>query len=476
MASMTKRTVILIICRVFNYGVMLLSPMLLVRVFDIDAYGQYREFMLYALLISGVIEFTINRNLIYFIPKYPQSERESVTHTTFLILAASLVGLSITYLFKGIIFSHAHFDFVKPLILFTFFFLNFDYYENYLLGKKRTDYVLIFSSVRIVIRTAALLVAAILSRDVMTVIWTLIVVEIVKCLFVALMLRGSLLWRLDRGLLREQLRFIVPLGVAATIALINNQLANLIISVKMGLASLALYSIGGQQVPVINIVRASVMDVLFPEMAQLEDDDRVHLWQRANVVFCFTVFPVFVVFFFYARTFIETLFTKEYIAAVPLFRIYLLIMVLQCFELGTMLRAINENKYSIYSGVFDMAANIGLILLLFSSVGFVLPAAAFITGELIASIYLAVKIMHFYKLPLRELFLWRKLLIVTCCSVLALPVLFAGAFVPMNPVAKAVSFSLVYLLTYFLLIRRFKIDEVSLLVDKLVNLYRRVRV
>lgn len=472
---MTKRTIILIICRVFNYGVMLLSPMLLVRIFDIHAYGQYREFMLYAMLVSGVIEFTINRNLIYFIPKYPRSERESLTHTTFLILVATLAGLCITYLLRGIILSHTHFDFIKPLILYVFFFLNFDYYENYLLGKKRTDYVLIFSSIRIIIRTAALLVAALLSHNVMTVIQTLIAVEAVKCLFVLFMLRGSLLLRLDRGLFYEQLRFIVPLGVAATIALINNQLANLIISVKMGVESLALYSIGGQQVPVINIVRSSVMDVLFPEMAQLSDGDRVHLWQRANVVFCFTVFPIYVVFFYYARTFIETLFTKDYLAAVPLFRIYLTIIVLQCFEVGTMLRAINENKYSIYGGVLDVAANIGLILLLFSSVGFVLPAVAFIIGEFIASAYLAVKIMHFYRLPLSRLFLWRKLMIITCCAVLALPVLVAGSFVPMNPVAKAVSFSLVYFLAYYLLMRRFKIDEVGLLIGKLMSVYRRVR-
>lgn len=472
---MTKRTIILIVCRVFNYGVMLLSPMILVRIFDIHDYGQYREFMLYAMLVSGVIEFTINRNLIYFIPKYPRSERASLTHTTLLILVATAVGLGITFLLKGIIFSRAHYDFVKPLLLYVFFFLNFDYYENYLLGKKRTDQVLVFSSLRITIRTTALLVAALMSHSVMAVIHTLIAVEIVKCLFVLLMLRRSLLPRLDYGLLIEQLRFIVPLGVAATIALINNQLANLIISIKLGVESLALYSIGGQQVPIINIVRSSVMDVLFPEMAQLGDGDRVHLWQRANVVFCFAVFPVYAVFFYHAPTFIETLFTKEYLAAVPLFRIYLTIIVLQCFEVGTPLRAINQNKYAIYAGVFDIAANIGLILLLFSSVGFVLPAVAFIIGEFLASAYLAAKIMHFYRIPLGGLFLWRKLVIIACCAALALPVLAAGSFVPMNPVAKAVVFSAAYLLAYYLLVRRFKIDEVGLLVGKLANRYRRVR-
>ncbi|HVO77020.1 MAG TPA: hypothetical protein VMT60_03460, partial [Candidatus Bathyarchaeia archaeon] len=69
MPSITKRTTVLILCRVMNYGIMLLSPIFLVRIFDTHAVGQYWEFMLYAGLVSGFIEFTVNTNLIYFIPK-----------------------------------------------------------------------------------------------------------------------------------------------------------------------------------------------------------------------------------------------------------------------------------------------------------------------------------------------------------------------------------------------------------------------
>ncbi len=458
-----------------NYSVMLLSPIFLVRIFDRYAYGQYREFMVYAILIAGLIEFTVNTNLIYFIPKYPDREKQSVTHTAFLIFVTSIVGLFAVYLFKGLIFARTSYDFVVPLLAYVFFFLNFEFFENYWLGKKRTDYVLYFSSGRVFVRTAALLVAAYVSRDVMTVIRTMIVVECIKGLFVFAMLRGVLTWRLDRALLGEQLRFIVPLGSAGVLALINNQLANLFISIKLGVERLALYSIGGQQIPIINIVRASVMDVLFPEMAQRGDAERLHLWRRANVVFCAMVFPVYAVFFCYARAFIETLFTADYLAAVPLFRIYLTLIVIQCFEMGTPLRAINQNKYFIFGSAVDLSINIGLILLLYRPVGFIAPALSFVIAECATAAYLGSRILHFYRIPLRGLFLWNRIFAILGCAALALPVLVTGLWVNLNPVVRAVSFSVLYLIVYYVAIRRLKIDEVELLVDKLASRFREMR-
>lgn len=475
MASLTKRATVLIFCRVMNYGVMLLSPVFLVRIFDRYAFGQYREFMLYAILIAGVIEFTINTNLIYFIPKYPDRERQSVTHTVFFILITSILGLISVYILKSLIFARTSYDFVVPLIVYLFFFLNFEFFENYWLGKKRTDYVLYYSSGRVFVRTAALLVAAYVSRDVMAVIRTMIVVECIKCLFVFTMLRGVLTRRLDRALLREQLRFILPLGSAGVLALVNSQLANLFISIKMGVERLALYTIGGQQIPVISIVRSSVMDVLFPEMAQIGDAERLQLWRRANVIFCFMVFPVYAVFFCYARTFIETLFKADYLAAVPLFRIYLTLMVIQCFEMGTPLRAINQNKYFIFGSVLDLSINIGLIFLLYRPMGFMAPALSFVLAESTTAAYLGSRILHFYRIPLRELFLWNRIFTILCCAVLALPVLVAGMWVGLNPVVRAVSFSILYLVVYYVAIRRLRIDEVELLVDKMANRLRDVR-
>lgn len=475
MPSITKRAIILILCRVLNYGIMLLSPILLTRIFDMRAYGQYREFITYAALITGLIDFSINTNLIYFIAKYPDRERQSVTNTAFLILIASVAGAVALYLLRGIVLAKASYDFSEPLIAYILVFLNFEYFDSYLLGKKRTDYILYFSSSRIIVRTAALIVSAFLSRDVMTVIWTMVAVELAKCCFVFSVLRKILMRCFDRSLLREQIRFIIPLGSAVVLNLTNAQLANLYISIKAGVERLALYTIGGQQIPVIDIVRASVMDVLFPEMAQTGDQERLHLWRRANVMLCVVVFPVYAIFFVYANAYIGTLFRPIYVAAVPLFRIYLTLMLIRCFEMGTPIRAINKNNYFIFGTALNLSINLGLILLLYRRVGFIMPALAFIIAEGVTTAYLAGRILHCYKISLRALFLWKKVFSILWCTVLTSPVLVIGIWIDLHPIIRAVSFSVLYLIFYYVAIRRLRIEEVELLAEKLLSRMRGMR-
>ncbi|MBN1884451.1 MAG: oligosaccharide flippase family protein [Candidatus Krumholzibacteriota bacterium] len=468
---MTRRTSILIVCRVANYAVLLLSPIFLVRIFDVEAYGQYREFVLYAMLFSQILLFGVNPNLIYFIPKHPGRERESITHTALFTLTTSTVGVAAILLGRDLIIDRTSLDFIAPLALYTFFFLNLDFLEYYWLGRKRSDYVLYYTTTRTLLRMAAIIVTAWTTRSVTAVIWALTLAEGVKWLFLFFYFRGFFTASLDRSLLREQLGFILPLGSASSITYLNNHLAKLFISITLGPEKLAVYTIGNYQIPIINIVRASVMDALFPEMTQANERDRLRLWQRANVIFCFLVFPVFVVFFWYASPFIETLFKKEYLAAVPLFRIYLVMLVINCFEMGSPLRTINRNIFFVLGSVFFLVVNLALILSLYRLIGFAGPAIAFIAGNLVNVGYLGHKIMRCYGVSIRGLFMWGKIARIAAATIAAIPVLLAGSFAGLHPVPRAVLFSLAYLAVYYLVVRFMRIDEVVFVSDKI---FRRV--
>ncbi len=473
MASLTKRAVILIICRVMNYGVMILSPIFLVRIFDVHAYGQYREFIIYAMLLSGLVGFGVNANLLYFIPKRPDKERQSVTNTAIFILLMSIIGGIAVFAAGDLIRAQTSYDFVLPLIAYLFFFVNLDFYEHYWLGKKRTDYVLYFSSARVVVRTLAVVLIAYATRDVPSVLWGMVAVEAVKCLVTLALFRRMFTRAVDVVLIREQLRFIVPLGSASVISLVNNQVANFVIRLKMGVESLALYSIGSQQIPVINIIRSSIMDVLFPEMTQTDDAGRLDLWRRANVIFCFLIFPVYVVFFYFARTFIELLFTAQYIAATPLFRIYMTILVIQCFEMGTPLRAINRNIYYIFGGLLAICINIGFILAFFGATGFVSPGIAFVLAETAMALYFARGILTIYRLKVPQLFLWGKIVRIIFATIGALPALFASHLLHGDAIAEATICAVMYAALYFLIVRLLRIEEVELLVGKLTALIKK---
>jgi O-antigen/teichoic acid export membrane protein len=471
MASLTRRTLILVICRVLNFGIIvLLSPMIMVRIFDVNAYGQYREFVLYYMLISGVVCFSVMSSLIYFIPKFPDRERQSVTHTALMLLILGSIGAAGTWLFGDVIRAHTSIDFVLPLVVHVFLIINLEYYESYALGKKRTDLVLYYSTARAVVRMATIVIVAWLTRDVIKVIWSLVAVEGAKCVFTLAATGRLFTTRLDADLLKRQLRYVVPLGTATALNRTNLQLSKLVISAKMGAGNLALYTIGAYQVPIINIVRSSIMDVLFPEMTQSDEAGRMLLWKRATVVLCFIILPVFTVFLWYARTVIETLFTPEYLPAVPIFRIYLSMMLLQCFDLASPLRAINRNVHFILGSVLSIVGNVSLILALFGLIGIVAPAIAYVAGETLFTIYLAWHVMRIYRIGFSRLAMWRKIGLITAGCIVCLPVLYAGGLVPMNAILRAVIFSALYLAVFVLVEWRLRIEEVDLLLAKVRRL------
>lgn len=471
MPSLPKRTIILTICRVMNYFIAFLSTIFLVRILDVHAYGQYREFLLYAMLLANFISLAIPRNLLYFIPRAPHDAAKYVTHTALLTLTSWLIGAGFIFLARGFILARTSYDFIVPLIIFIFFFLNLDFLESYWLAKKRTDYVLYYSVLRVVLGVVVIVGAAYYYRDVKMVIKAMIIFETIKFAFCLYFLtnRKLLIYRLDWQIVREQLIYTIPLGVAGIIYYFNQQLGRLFISTKLGVEALAIFAIGSTQVPIIKIVRGAISDVIFPEMAQKNVQDPLQglrLWQRANIVYCFLVFPTFVVLFWYAEIIIRTVFTSQYLVAVPVFRVCLLLLLRQCFEMGSPLRAMNLNKYFIVGNIIFLGLNVTLLLILFKYAGLVGPAIAFVLADLGLSIYLVSKILKAYQIRISQLFFWREISKIILACTVGLPALLLGRFIHINDVAQALVCSGVYAVVYYLFVRYYKIEEVELMVAR----------
>jgi O-antigen/teichoic acid export membrane protein len=209
-------------------------------------------------------------------------------------------------------------------------------------------------------------------------------------------------------------------------------------------------------------------------MAVAGERERLHLWQRANVVFCFMIFPVFAVFMYHAKTVIGTLFTAQYLSAVPLFRIYLVMMVLQCFEMGTPLRAANENRAFVFGSVLSLAVDIGFLLAFFKIIGFIAPSIAIVLGETSIAFYLGRKVMRLYGVGVDGLLMWRKIFSIAAACAAAAPLLFAGELLAVHAVVRAAISSCLYLGAYLLLVRRIRVQEVELIQARLGAAFRRV--
>lgn len=474
MASLTKRTFILAFSQSLTFAVQFLSPIFLVRILDQTAYGQYKEFIVYSSLMLSFISFSIKSNLLYFISVNPGNDRKYVSNTVFLLFGFSLVGVAAVYLAGSYLRHLTTFNFIWPLMIYIFCFQNIDLLDTLFLSKKRSDYVLYWSGCNIIVRTALLIYVAYRTRDVMDIIYLMIVLEIAKSGFtVFYLLKNRLLGlNVDPAYLKHQLIYILPLGFSGLIMQLNSNVSKVIISANLGASALAIYAIGSQNIPILNIINQSVTYVIFPEMAQRTRQDpllALKLWAKSNVLYFFLLAPCFFILWVYADVVIDTLFTKNYSAAIPLFRIYLFLLLRRCFEVGAPLRAMNKNKYFVVGNLSSLAVNILLLYVLFELVGFYGPAIAFVAAETFLAVFLAIKIVSTYRITIGALVNWKKIGLIMAVNVLIAPILFFRYLVVLNPVAAAVIFSTVYLAAYVAVLRWLHIDEVDLFMSKILK-------
>ena len=180
MSSLANRTITLVFSSSLNYAVTFLSPIFLVRILDVNTYGQYREFIVYSTLVITFVSFGIKSNLLYFIPNKPNLKKYFISNSVFLLLLFSIVGLTIVFLLRSYIESATSFNFIPFLILYVFCFQNIDILDTFWLSVKRSDYVLYWSSSNAVIRTSALIFVAYLTKSIWSILYLMILLEILK--------------------------------------------------------------------------------------------------------------------------------------------------------------------------------------------------------------------------------------------------------------------------------------------------------
>lgn len=458
MPSLFKRSLVLSFSRLSNQAILLLSPVLLVRIISVREYGSYREFVLYSALICSVMTFGAAHSLPYFIPKYPEREKVWVTQVTLFILAASLVAIVGVWVVGDVIRSNTSFDFVATLQLYIFFFMNLDFVELYWLAKKRTDYVLYYSSGRLLARIVVLLWAAIATRNARSIVEALVVLEVLRFTLVfAFSIRNRVFTTgINRSDMVYQLSYFVPLGLGGVIEMLNRRMGQLFISTSVGIEALAMYFVGWFAVPIVNVFRGAIADVIFPEIMELKSanaKDALPLWQQATVWYCVLLFPITVLFAYYSDAIVIILFTEEYGASSRIFTVFSAMLVIACFDFHLPLRVRNANRFFVTANIVALLGNVMLIFPLYQLLGLIGPAIALVGSQMMMTMYLAYRVCLVYDIRVSNMLEWRKIAKIFFACVLCTPILVLGKFVVENLLVRSVLFGSIYVIAYLLVLK-----------------------
>ena len=468
MSGLMSRGVVLTASRVSNFAILTLSPLLLVRILDVESYGRYQEFMIYATLLVAICSFGIDSSLTYFLPRYPDQERKFLSQNSLVILAWSSVCLGILVAAHEPFLQLASYDFVYPLAAYVFCFVNLNWLEYYWIANRRTDLVLYYSAGRLLARVSVLLAVAWLTRDVKSILWSLVAVEAGRILLVGGYLAHARLLSasMDTARVREQLGFAGPVGLSALMQQSSRNLGKLFIGSVLGPAALAYYAVASYLLPMVRVIRGSIADVVFPELVRARGDDRgaLRLWQRSNVVFCVLLFPPFVILSWYADLFITTLFTEEYRSAVPVFQVYLLWMLRRCFNMDVLLRTRGKTAFMLTGTALSIAINLSLMVLLYWWLGLIGPAIAYIASEILLEIYYGFLARKEYGSRLGRLVDWRGIFRVAAGCLAGLPILAGAAFVPLPEAAQALLASIAFVAVCWFVAWRLGVSDIGRIV------------
>ncbi len=474
--GLANRAVVLTLTRIANYGLMLVSPVVLVRLFSVQDFGRYREFLLYGSILQAIAAFAVPDSLLYFVAAHPDSPWRVVKRSAVLTLCSSatvvlalLVGNDLT---RGALVG----PYAWPLAAYTLFSVNLDFWECFWVARRRPYAVFAYSAGRLAARLVLVVTTAVVTRSVWAILWALVALEGLRLIASAWALHrlGS---RAPEPPLAEPwrgfLRFCVPFGLAMMLALFSRNLSALAVTKLLGAAALAQYMIGRFGEPIVTTVRNSISAVVLPEMvhrAHAARESALALWRQATVVNAICLFPVAVVVARYALPLIQAVFGRGYAPAAPVMQLYMVVVFRECFDFGPALRAAGRTTPLVASNVASLLACGALLFLLMPAAGTAGAMAAFAAASLIEASYLAGATLRTYRIELRRLLPWASLGKVAAASGLAALTLFD---VPLSEVPVLPSVALAaagYLLAFALLLYALRVPEALLLLERLRRL------
>lgn len=462
-----------------NKGVVLITPVVLVRFLSVEDFGYYREFLVYAGLLTAIAAFGIDSSLLRFVPENPKTSWRFVNHAVVMTSLSSVLVVAGMLLLNAVAPGALVDEYVLPLALYVLFFANLDFWAYLWLAEKRSFAVLGYSTGRLLARVIVVTTTAALTRDVDTIIVALVSFEGLRLLI------SLVAWRIEarrRNLQgpafdptrwREQLQYCLPFGGALVVVNLNRSMGSLFVAKILGPVALAHYAIGLYVQPVLTIIRNSLSDVVLPEIVSRNGQhstpaDRLRLWRRTTVVTAIFLFASGVMLANFAEILVVTLFSAEYRPAVVLFQLFLLVFLRDALDFGIPLRAMNRNKPILYSNLIALGVNAALMLLLMPRWGAAGAVAALVVSRFVEGTYLATELARAYDVPLRRLAPWKDMLKVLAAALLAGAVLYGDFWTEHLGLFGVVIGAGVYTVVFAVLLSWANIPEVGMLKSKLL--------
>lgn len=434
--SLKSQAAYLLVSNVVAFAVASLSPILIVRLLSQNQFGVYRQILFVTELLITLLSLRIPESLYYFYPRKKHLLDRLMAQTVNILAITVCIGIGayVAVGLNGSLFPRAiKSNYILLLAVYLFFETFARLLEHILILEKRSRHVMAFVVCNSLFRVLFVLTAIVIFSSVYAIVVALILLSFIKfsILITHLLRHYSLRFNfLDRGLLSEQFKYIVPLAAGSVVGIVGSQIDRCIIFRFMAPEDFALYTVGGLGIMnAVTMLYLSVGKVCLPkfsEMAENLDFTGVRsLWHKMIVLNSVVTIPVVCFCYVFAWEIISLLFSSRYAASAGLWRINMITLLIQMLSYGRIPAALGKTTAIFAGNMGKLIVSVPCSILLIKHYGLPGGAISFVLGFWVNAMIQLVSIKQELKLSIKALLPWKSLAgvsLVSIASALVFPV------------------------------------------------------
>lgn len=341
-------------------------PLFLTRYLSQGDYGLYSQFYMVLTFTGSIFAFGMQSNLYYFYPGATEEEQKSLIGNTFLVLSIlallAFVFLEIPWISQLFIKDDGLINYKTIIAIAILLYIpSFILFPLFVIKGDKVSSVL-FPTFEIVIKVVFVIVTTLIFNELKYIFYSLLFFQLGVFIFsfcYSFFSKKNVIGKwFDKALLFTQIKYAFPFGCAIVLATISRQFDKILCISYISPEEYAIYSLAFFGIPGVNQVYDSVSEVNLLNMSHAFKNGNKEETHSLYKSFCtkllsFSV-PIIAIVFLFATEIFDCLFTNEYLASVPYFRIYIFSFLFGALGAGTVLRATGKTSYSLRAYLYSM--------------------------------------------------------------------------------------------------------------------------
>lgn len=380
----------LLFAKIFGFAFTFILPLLIVRYLNKEQFGLYRQAFIVVMNAVGILPLGFAMSAYYYLSRSEEKRAASVLNILLFNFVVGGLAFAILFFYPqllGSIFNSVEMTNLARLIgLAIWIWLFSMFLETVAVANQESILATIFIVFAQFSKTVLMIVAVLWIGTVESIVWAAIIQGAIQTIILLVYLnkRFPKIWtKFSFSFFKEHFAYAIPFGLAGILWIAQVDIHYYFVGNRFGEATLAVYTIGCFQLPLVTLLADAVTSVLIPRMSelQLENDVRemIRIIAKAMQKLAFFYFPAFVFLYITAETFIVTLFTKKYEESIPIFLVFILLLpfhillsdpIVRAYEkLGTFLLILRTCTFifmfgALYYGVrhFSLVGIIGIVV------------------------------------------------------------------------------------------------------------------